>query len=278
MKISYSLYQLSPKKKLNAMDTSSKKEGVYIQAELKGKKLFADFLPHLELGDESIDEFMENFRFQKSEYERKVFDLLLKDQSFQNLRPQMFKNHALGRETTIHAPIKYKVQGPDDYGFMPYLEKRRTLRLDPNGIFSRSEFDQFLKGIDPSLLKKIEYIEDPTHDGNWKDIPVKVAKDFHEGDHADIVIHKPNARFKTDNGKTHIYSSYMGGALGTFHAYAELVHEGDLSLFHGLNTFGVYQEDIELFTGTDLLTPHQENIRKVYRDLLNREWKTLGAM
>lgn len=278
MKISYSSYQLTPQRKLNAKVSLSKKSGVYLQGELKGKKFFADFFPHEELGDESIDEFMENFRFQKTEYERKVFELLLKDQSFQNLKPQMFKNHALGRETTIHAPIKYKIQGPDDLGFIPFLEKRRTLRLDPNGIFSRGELDHFLKEIDPSLLKKVEYIEDPTHDGKWQGIPVKVARDFHQGDHEDIIIHKPNARFKVENGKPHVFSSYMGGSLGTFHAYAELVSEGDLSLFHGMNTFGAYEEDIELFSGTDLLTPHQENIRKVYRDLLNREWKSLGAM
>jgi len=278
MKISYSNYQLTPKRKPNAREGLTRKSGVYLRGELRGQILFADYFPHEELGDESIDEFMENFRFQKTEYEKKVFHLLLKDQSFQSMKPQMFKNHALGKETTLHAPIKYKIQGHDDFGFIPYLEKRRTLRLDPNGIFSRMELDFFLKKIDPSLLKKVEYIEDPTHDGKWEGLPLKVARDFFQGDSYDIVIHKPNARFHSEKEKKHIYSSYMGGALGNFHAYAELVTEGDLSLFHGIQTFGTYEEDRELFTGTDLLTPHQDNIRKLYGDLMNRDWKSLGSI
>src|SRR5690606_36849305 len=103
-------------------------------------------------------------------------------------------------------------------------------------------------------------------------------RDFFQDDSYDIVIHKPNARFHSEKEKKHIYSSYMGGALGNFHAYAELVTEGDLSLFHGIQTFRTYEEDRELFTGTALLTPHQDNIRKLYGDLMNRDWKSLGSI
>lgn len=278
MKISYSLYTLTPKRKANSQSSVNKKTGVNLRGELNGKTFFADFFPHTELGDESLDEFMEGFRFQKTEYQKKVFDLLLKDSEFQNLRPQMFKNHALQTETTIHAPIKYKIMGEDDYGFLPLLERRRTFRLDANGIFSKSGFTKYIENLDPRLLKSIQYVEDPTSDLNWEDLPTKTARDFIQGTPAQFIIHKPNARFKTDEPLPHIFSSYMGGALGVFHSYCELIREGDLSLYHGINTYGVYEEDRELFTGLDLLTPHVENIRRVYRDLMTSSWKHLGSI
>lgn len=278
MKISYSLYQLTPKRKANAQSSLAKKTGVTLKGELGGKTYFADFFSHEELGDESLDEFMQDFRFQKSEHQKKVLDLLFKDHEFQNLKPQMFKNHALQTETTIHAPIKYKIMGEDDYGYLPLLERRRTFRLDANGIFSKDDFKKYIEKLDPRLLKSIQYVEDPTHDQNWEGLPVAAARDFINGTPAEFIIYKPNARFKSDEAVPHIFSSYMGGALGVFHTYCELVREGDLSLYHGINTFGVYEEDRELFSGQDLLTPHVENIRRIYRDLATASWKHMGAI
>lgn len=278
MKINYSLYSLTPKRKANSLGSLTKKTGVNLRGELNGKIFYADFFSHPELGDETLDEFMESFRFQKTEFQKKVFDLLLKDHAFQNIRPQMFKNHALQTETTLHAPIKYKIMHEEDYGFLPLLERRRTFRLDANGIFTRSGFESYIKNLDPRLLKSIQYVEDPTKELDWENLPIKTARDFVNGSPADFIIHKPNARFKSDEALPHIFSSYMGGALGVFHAYCELINEGDLSLYHGINTFGVYEEDRELFTGVDLLTPHVENIRRIYRDLGNQTWKSLGTI
>ncbi len=283
MKVLISSYLLTPLKKANRLSSLQLKEGVYLKAELKGKTLFADYFPHQVLGDRSVEEFLQSFRYQENTYQQKVFNLLLKDHLFQDGESKLFKNHLLtqGEVSSFDSPVvKYKLNSVDDFGFLPALENGVILRLDANGLFSRNKLEEFLKKIPIDLLKKIQYIEDPLADLDWNGLSVPCARDFIEGTSFDFLIHKPNAFFLKPTDKKVIFSSYLGSDLGRWHAACELFTHGDLNLTHGIKTEGFYEEELPLFEGTYAhgFKSNKLVVKKMYQSIFQKKWTLLCSM
>jgi hypothetical protein len=282
MKVFFSPYTLTPKKQLNRLSSLEKKTGVFIKAILGHKVLFADYFPHLPLGDRSVDQFLAEFKFQENDYDRKVFALLLKDNEFQKLVPKNFFNHQLwsGGEEIVAPTVKYKLLSPDDRNFFKALERNVRVRPDLNGLFTRENFLRFVNDIPLKMRELIDYAEDPLAEKDWKDLPLPVARDFIEGTPYEYYIYKPNCEVRPKSDAKIIYSSYLGEDLGRYHAYCELILEADLTLTHGIATFGFFQEEKIFFNGNyqDGFIADAAKVRRLYKWMDAREWKTLCSM
>jgi hypothetical protein len=282
MKVFYSLYKHTPLKQANRLSSFDPKEGVLIKGVLGNKTMFADYFPHQPLGDRSCDQFLSEFKFQDVEYDKKVFQLLLKDHEYQNVIKKTFTNHQLWSdgERLESNVIKYKLLRTQDKSFMICLEKGLKLRLDANAIFSRNEYEAFLKDIPKKYHESIEYIEDPLYEEEWKDLTLPCARDFIEGSPFSHYIYKPNCEFIPTTDAKIIYSSYLGHDIGRWHTYSELAREGDLTLTHGIVSKGFYQEEHNLFKGSyqDGFTPDEGSLKKLYKDISGRDWKLLCSM
>src|SRR5690606_21696768 len=124
---------------------------------------FAEYFPHLHLGDRSCDQFLQEFKFQKDEYDQKILDLLFQDAEFQNGISKKVTLHQLwsGSEAIEASTIKYKLMDPMDKTFVSALEKGCRVRLDGNGLFTHDLFLAFINEIPSDFLSNIDYIEDP---------------------------------------------------------------------------------------------------------------------
>lgn len=283
MKVFYKYYDLTPKRTFNRLSGAVKRQGVHLKIDLRRDKSFADFFSHPLLGDIDLEEFLENFKFQEDEISQKTFyflqnDAKLRFETLAKLTP--FKNHTLwfaGASESFDV-YKYKLQGPDDFGFIPLLQKNKTIRLDANGVFSKESYLSFTQQIDQDLLSQIEYLEDP-YVGDWNiHSPIKFASDFIANkDHA-IKIYKPNREFRPKSLKPQIFSSYMGGQLGQWHSYCELIAQGDLSLFHGIHIENFYEEDLFYSRAPAFFAPEKMIIKKLYDELMSAEWKVLCSI
>jgi len=282
MKVFCSPYTLSPVKRANRLSSLDKKHGVLLKGVLGDKVMFADYFPHLPLGDRSCDQFLEEFKFQNVEYDKKVFDLLLKDSDFQNLKPKTFMNHQLwtGSEPLEGEVVKYKMLHAHDTSYKIPLEKGLRLRLDGNALFTRKDYESFMKEVPQKYLKQFDYIEDPLAEKDWSNLPVPSAMDFIEGSPYQYYIYKPNCEFKPETDAKIIFSAYLGHSFGNWHTYCEMIGSGDLSLTHGIIGIGFYQEERPLFYGSykSGFNPDQTVIRKLYQNMTHLNWKSLCSM
>jgi hypothetical protein len=282
MKVQFSFYDLTPLKRANRLSSLEKKTGVFLKGTLGNKILFADYFPHAALGDRSAEEFLTEFKFQDHEYDRKVFHFLLKDSELQKLTPKKIFNHELwDGSSDIQAPtIKYKLRDPEDLNFIKALKMGIKIRLDANAMFTRLELERLMKEVPAELRKLIEYLEDPFKDKDWSNLSVTSARDFIEGEPFEYYIYKPNCEFHPKNDKQIIYSSYLGGNLGRYHSYSELVSEGDLKETHGIHTEGFYNEEIPFLTGNykEGLIADKLSVAKIYNELSSRRWSELCSM
>lgn len=280
MKVLYSHYSLTPLKKANRLSSVEPKTGVLLKGVLGDKVLFADYFPHPLLGDRPLEQFLSEFKFQDHNYDRKVFDFLLKDSDLQRLTPKTFFNHQLwskGDEVKSKV-VKVKIQDEEDFSFLPLLEKKIRVRLDANGLFNKESFQKYLKAIPD--ISSIEYIEDPMKDSEWNGISLPCARDFITGSPYTHIIYKPNCEFYPKEETKIIFSSYLGGNLGRWHSYCELIQKGDLQEVHGIHTEGFYQEEVPLFQGsyeTGFIADTQP-VKKLYQMVANSNWKQLCLM
>lgn len=282
MKVFYSPYSLRPLKRANRLSSLEPKNGVHLKAELNNKTLFSDYFPHIPLGDRPVDYFLQEFKFQEVEYDKKVFELLLKDHSFQNHKLEAFKNHQLwtGNEEIMGPVVKYKMLHENDENFLKALQDGHTLRIDTNALFHKKSYDDFLGRIPSEFLSKIEYLEDPLKDKNWEGLKIPSARDFIEGTPYDYYIYKPNCEFKPETDKKIIYSAYLGSNLGNYHTYCELMDGADLKLTHGIIGTGFYEDEIHFLSGSykEGFKGEASEIRKIYREMDKKEWKLLCSM
>lgn len=281
MKVFYSPYTLTPLKAVNRLSQGDKAHGVFVKAVLKNTTLFADYFPHMTLGDRTVDEFLTDFKFQTDEYDKKVLDRLFKDETFQRLKTRTFFNHKLwaGIGELDSPVIKYKIMSLEDRNFIYALEKNVRVRLDANGLFDNETFKAFKKDIPEKYLDLIDYIEDPMQDPDWTGIEMKTARDFVAGSPADFYIYKPSCEFRPQQINV-IYSSYLSSEFGKWQSYGELCLEGDLRLTHGIVTKGFYQEETNLFDGTygTCFLPNHDAVRGLYQDLSDKNWKLLCSI
>lgn len=244
--------------------------------------LFADYFPHLPLGDRGVDQFLSEFKFQDIEYDRKVFDFLLRDHGFQSITPKKFFNHQLwsGPQDITANVVKYKIMHLEDRNFMTPLEKGVRVRLDGNALFERKDYFQFLKSIPEKYIPLINYIEDPLLSKDWSDLVIPTARDFIEGTPFDYQIYKPNREFKPKNDSICIYSSYLGGDLGRWHAHCELMENGNLAYIHGIISEGYYQEETPFHSGSyhDGFIADMASVKKIYQKINGQNWKHLCSI
>lgn len=282
MKVSYSFYELTPLKQANRFSSSEKKSGVLLKADLGRKTLFADYFPHVPLGDRPCEQFLQEFKFQEDEYDQKVFELLLKDEKFQKFESKKIQLHQLwtGSEEIVSPVIKYKIKHKDDYSFFRALETGVRVRLDGNALFTRTEYMKYFSEIPSTMLAGIEYVEDPLLETDWDGLMLPSARDFIKGSPHQFYIYKPNGEKnpKTD-GKV-IYSAYLGGNLGTWHAYSELIDQGDLKNLHGIKSEGFYQEEKQFLKGSYQhgFEAETDLVKKIYHEISGLEWKQLCSM
>lgn len=282
MKVSYSIYELTPLKQANRFSSSDRKKGVLLKAQLGSKTLFADYFPHVPLGDRPCEQFLQEFKFQEDEYDQKVFELLLRDEHFQKFGSKKIQIHQLwtGSEEIVSPVIKYKIKHKDDFSYFAALESGIRVRLDGNALFSRAEYMKYFGEFPTSLFANIEYIEDPLLETDWDGLCLPSARDFIKGTPHQFYIYKPNAEKKQHMDTKIVYSAYLGGNLGTWHAYSELIQDGDLKTIHGIKSEGFYQEEKQFLKGNY----HQgfeadiDLVKKIYHDISGREWKQLCSL
>ncbi|MGE3608181.1 MAG: hypothetical protein AB7I27_01240 [Bacteriovoracaceae bacterium] len=264
MHVYYSEYQLTPRKAANRLSDLAPKKGLYLKC-----LGFADYFPHESLGDQSIEEFLDTFKDQKTEYAQKVLHFLKKEPFFYD---QPFLNHQLwdGTEEIEASVVKYKLKNNADQSYLDLINKGIKVRLDANGLFD--------PGDEIPSHELIEYIEDPMKNLNWNGI--KAAQDFIQGAPYQFYIHKPNARFLKQQTCPVIFSSYLGSDLGKWLSYCELVEQGDINLYHGIITKNFYQEENDLFQGNykKNFKPTLDKVKNLFLHLEDLDWKYLGEI
>jgi len=282
MKVFYSPYTLTPLKRANRLSSLDPKPGILLKGVLGDKVTFADYFPHLPLGDRNCEQFLQEFKFQNDEYDKKVFDLLLRDYDFQKLSMKKFYNHQLwtGVEPLESKVIKYKMLHSQDRSFMQILEKGLRLRLDSNALFKRDDFVEFLKDITDKYWPQIDYIEDPLSNKDWKDLKVPAARDFILGEPFDYYIYKPNCEFQPKTDSKIIFSSYLGSDFGRWHTYCEVVQNADLSLIHGIISPGFFKEEKRFIMGSykDGFIAEESAVKRLYQETSSLPWKSLCSM
>lgn len=257
------------------------KEGVLLSSEIHGKKVYADYFPHLPLGDESVDQFLSTFRDQKTEYQQKILKLLHADARYQEFPSRRFRNHQLwaGTEPIIAPVVKYKMLNQRDATFHEALRQGVRVRLDGNGMFTKATFHELIDPIRPEWRSLIDYVEDPLSETDWSTFPLKRARDFIQGTPFDIYVYKPNCEMKPEFSEL-IYSAYLGNALGNWHTYCELIEEGNTSIVQGIIGSGFYEEVRDFYLG-DFdrgFYPDLAIIKDLYTQLAGLEWKSLCSM
>ncbi|MCO4755944.1 MAG: hypothetical protein KC478_15800 [Bacteriovoracaceae bacterium] len=273
--IEYSRYELIPTRTLNAKSSSAAKQGMYLRKKVQGKWAYADYFPHIELGDDPVEEVL---RGKKSEYLDKCLWFLENESRLINdVVGRNFRNHSLLLDNVTSGGVyKVKVMGVEDFSkIRTLLKKDITLRLDANGSISIDQWNEFLASIEDMERLKVEYIEDPGS-GNWTTLLVASARDFQESSHYDYLIYKSNAR-QLNNAENAIFSSYMGSDLGRYHCWLELMDRGNLDLVHGIDTPGIYKEQRQLFISDGpYLKLNEKAVKDIYDDLELRSWKCLN--
>ncbi len=281
MNIKFSRYTVTPKKRLNRLSSMAPKEGVFLSSEINGKTVYADYFPHLPLGDDSVDIFLDGFKHQKTEYQQKILQLLKDDFRFQEFPSRKFRNHQLwsGSEE-IHSPvIKYKMLNQQDYVFHEALRQGIRVRLDANAMFTPSNMHTLVDSIKPEWRSLIDYVEDPLATTDWSGFPLKKARDFISGNPFDLYIYKPNCEMLPAFPNL-IFSAYLGHALGNWHSYCELMENGNTQIVQGIIGTGFYEEVSDFYLG-DFETgfyPDLSIVKENYRALARLEWTPLCSI
>lgn len=257
------------------------KEGVFLSANINGIEVYADYFPHIPLGDESVDEFLSGFQSQKTEYQRKILELLNNDVRYRDFPSKTFQNHQLwaGAEEIKSPVVKYKMLHKQDTTYHEALRRGVRVRLDANAMFSNANVSELLDNIPAEWQHLIDYVEDPLSETDWSSFPLTKARDFIDGSPFDLYVYKPNCEMKPDF-KNLIYSAYLGTALGNWHSYCELMESGNTSVHQGIIGLGFYEEVTDFYLGDyeSGFRPDLTMIKNLYADLGKREWKDLCSM
>lgn len=277
MKLFFHRFHLKSKVELNRLSSTSVREGVFLKSEGAGGIGYTEYFPHPELGDQSLNDFLETFKEQKNECQKKAFFLLAPKWSRYESE-KSFLNHQLFREgePLQSDTIKYKIKNENDLlQALPLGIK--SIRLDANGLFNKNSWKVFEQKVLSSHPKAIDYIEDPIADGNWDDVQIPKAVDFIHGSPFEIKIYKPYREFFPEGNKRIIFSGNMGHGLSNYQSYLELLERGNLDDHHGLLTPDLYDNLPEIFSGNfqDGFKPEKNSLREYFKQLESLTWTPL---
>jgi hypothetical protein len=201
-----------------------------VEADLYG---VADICPKPELGDLNLsEEISKEGPLFKRAIQLATEDLMARKAKKSLLLDKPIKNNFLitnyKSKLTIPENCSIKVKGDANVSALAdYLNtnfsKAQSLRIDFNGQLKEDEFNIFLKLISVDVLKKVEYIEDPTvvseHWAIWnKQVPL--ASDFQKTESAHFFkyrIIKPAREVLPNNLKHFTLTSAMDHPVGVAH-------------------------------------------------------------
>lgn len=202
MKLYYSPYSLLPKQSLNSLEKKTQKAGALLKLEEGEYCGYADLHPLIEFGDLPLEEHLQSlktgslsFLAQRSlEFARK--DLQARKEKISLLENRKLKSNFIITDLLSFDPsqlsqnldfqtVKIKIgrSWEKEAAALNRLQAFHfRIRLDANSNFTEKTFHEFLNSLDEDLLKKIEYVEDPTpYDMvSWKEFQkrVSIAIDF----------------------------------------------------------------------------------------------------
>lgn len=269
----YCSYKLTPIKQLNRFSSELvQREGVLINC----NGLYYDYHPWKEFGDDSVEEFLT--KLQKNGLSDQIKAVLDLDRKRASISHNDFLNHSFN-EVGKCSKLKFTNRS-DLITFLSKLKQGSYLRVDFNNSLSSHETYSLWLSLSVQEQALIEFFEDPCPESEgWsalREAGIKIACDRNLGisQNFDFRILKPNVDMIIHEDKKVIYSSYMGHDLGRYHSYLALMENGDLSLYHGIDTPGIYQEQRTLFhhLGENRLKIDKDTVRKLYEELEELEW------
>ena len=279
MGIEFSLYELTPKYQLNRFKVEQYR-GVLLKVD---GEFFVDYFPWAQFGDMSIQDLLG--QVQKDGV---LPDFLQQCLSLDETRFEIdhwdFMNHGIYNGDHINTPI-LKIKYIDSFKQIDeLLEKTHSkLRIDFN---NGGEFNKILcwwNNLSEKNKEKIDYLEDPfifnkEQNTYLRDMGISISADrnLFQKNFYDFNILKPNIDICNSFPLDSIFSSYMGHDLGRYHCYLALMKFGNLSLAHGINTPGIYNEQMNIFTQKGMHTSVTPIVLKqLYEDIKGAKWQPL---
>lgn len=275
MKIEYSYYSLTPVKQLNNFSNTELKQGVYIRID---NQFYLDYFPWSFFGDLGSEDFLNTLK--QSGLPHWAHDLLSLEKDKEHIEHKPFLNHGAGEKVQ---KVKVVMTLDELIEQIKNTTSSVKLRLDFNNKYTLEEILNFWSKLKNQDKAKIDYLEDPCPNMNdeWaklqeKNIPLANDRNPKESTSYDFEVFKPNCESFKKQKRPQIFSSYMGADLGRYHCYLSYCQNADETLFHGIHTPGIYNEQRELFIKKKAMyIPDQSVIHALYDDLKNRKWEIL---
>ena len=279
MDIEFCIDKLIPKQKLNRFHEKATRKVLNLRID---QEYYLEYHPWLEFGDQDIYSFKEEVK-RKKYLPRFLLDLLELEKNRNNIDHRSFKNHEFSKVDKFYPGQYVKIKFDNNYSYIEnILSNGVKVRIDFNNKFHIDEFKDWFNQLENNKKEFIDYLEDPGLKKldliELKSLGIKLASDRNEyiPELYQVKICKPCIEEVSQLNIPIIFSSYMGGDLGRYHTYLTLLQKGDLSLTHGIDTPGIYENQLSLYK-SDGLTREIDSfqVNAMYRELERKEWLPL---
>lgn len=279
MEIDYYIDNLTPRKRLNRFHDNEIRKILYLRID---REFFLEYHPWEEFGDQNILSFLEETR-RNEKLPKFLIKLLVLEQKRKMIPFYSFNNHDFGSNVSDFNGKYIKIKFDDNYPLIEkVLSQGNYVRIDFNNKFEFSEFEKWYNCLDLYQREFIDYLEDSGSNdfvlAQLKNLGLQLASDrnVYIPEYHQVKIIKPSIEDIKQSNTVNIYSSYMGGDLGRFHTYLALLQNGDLDLIHGIDTPGIYQEQLPLFKSNGLRREIDISmVEKMYIELEGKNWQRL---
>ena len=278
MKMDFSYYRLTPIKQLNRFHQGEIREGVLFR--INGGECYVDYHAWEVFGDLSAQAYIEKMR--KFGADELLLHLIMLAKNHGNIEHRKFLNHGFNQSEQKVNKFKFTDLSKLNSILTQYPAGKK-IRIDFNNSESLESIKNWWQELDNENKKKIDYLEDPFpfETAKWQellDLDIPLALDRNPKDHNLVAyeIYKPNIDLYAKNQRLKIFSSYMGHDLGRYHAYLALLKWGDLKMYHGIDTPGLYHEQRDLFLRKgDYCQINQLAVKELYEELQGLVWQKL---
>lgn len=224
MKLYFSRYLLAGK------SPQPDQAGALLKIEEDGFFGVADICPKIQFGDLGLrEEIKTRGLLYRRALELATEDLQARKNGLSLLQDRAIANNVLITNynwSDLKAELTYKIKADHNFSvLLDVLQRVPFARIDFNASLNADQFDDFLKMLTPELVKKIEYIEDPTElNANWKrwNLIVPLAFDLQKNKTYDPAlagfrIIKPSRQSVPAETKNVIFTSAMDHPVGVAH-------------------------------------------------------------
>ncbi len=274
MEIEYHYFSWNFLSAPNLFNTQKSKSGLLFRID---KKYFLSYCPWEQFGDESLDEVLNSIRAKKKKpiwFENQ----LALSKIAENIVDRPFKNHDLneGNSSVV------KIKADSDFDLLikkidKSVSKGQRVRIDFNNLLNKEDFEAFEKKMPSNLIDKIDYIEDPypVEKDESYNTDISIACDRNPRV-TDIAIYKPAVDEIVETKKRIIYSSYMGHDLERYYCYIDLMLNGDLNEWHGIDTPSLYKEQKKIFLKEgDYCRVNRKEVETLFTEMENIQWTSI---